>query len=62
MSYRTCDDCMNYRTQRGLVWCRYDLTPPPQGAQKCVMWDCATSRGEDLRGLTAARAARHARA
>lgn len=32
---------MNYRTQRGHVWCRVNLTPPAKGAQACPRWDDA---------------------
>ena len=37
----TCHDCLNYRTQRGLVWCRYGLIPPKEDVATCPHWDDA---------------------
>lgn len=38
---KTCDDCMNYRTQHGRVWCRAGMTPPVMGAEACPFWNDA---------------------
>ena len=40
----TCDDCLNYRTQRGRMWCREGLTPPAD-ARECTGFDDVIGTG-----------------